>query len=79
MKKIFLGPLQHWLILITVIGLGWLAGNARLHVTNFNLFLILLCIGTIAILFLVMFTTRSGEQVTREVIEEADSVEPNNA
>ncbi len=42
MKKIFLGRPIHWLIAIGLCIIGWLAGGIRLHVTDFNLFIIAL-------------------------------------
>ena len=42
MNRIFLGKPLHWLLLLAVVVLGWLAGRIRLHVTDFNLFVLLL-------------------------------------
>ncbi|MBY8977092.1 hypothetical protein KHP62_14840 [Rhodobacteraceae bacterium NNCM2] len=75
MKQIFLGPPIHWLILIVVIGLGWFAGDERLHVTSFNLFLITLIMGTVLVLFMVLYSARPGERITREPIEDTDQTE----
>ena len=72
MKQIFLGPLVHWLVLIGAIVAGWLAGSARLHVTQFNLFLILVILGTVLGLLIVLVTTRPGMRITRDPIEESE-------
>lgn len=72
MKRVFLGRIWHWLLVLIVIGLGWLAGRARLHVTDFNLFLVLLIVGAVVALLFVLVTSRPGERVTRETIEDVD-------
>ena len=68
MKRIFLGRPAHWFIVIALCVLCWFGGLARLHVTNFNLFIALMLLATIAVLAMVIATTRSNEQVTRDPI-----------
>lgn len=72
MKWLFLGKPVHWLIAAVLVGIGWLAGRVRLHVTDFNLFVVaLFAISAIAIL-IVLATTKRDEQVTRDPIVEED-------
>lgn len=68
MKHIFLGPVLHWALIAALVGLGWLAGTERLHVTTFNPFLILVLALTVAVLLIVLRT--SPGQVTRDPIED---------
>ncbi|MEO1490592.1 MAG: hypothetical protein AAFV19_00380 [Pseudomonadota bacterium] len=70
MKRIFLGPLIHWLIITVIIGLGWYSGLGRTHVSQFNIFLILLIVLTIAVLVIVLKTSPPGKQVTREPLDD---------
>ena len=69
MKRIFLGKPLHWLLLLAVVVLGWLAGRIRLHVTDFNLFALALLALTAVLLLAVLASSKPGETVTREPIE----------
>lgn len=75
MSRIFLGRPWHWAIVLIIIGLGWFAGSARLHVTHFNSFLIVLALGTIFVLALIIGMSTPGQQVTRDPIEDMPSDE----
>lgn len=79
MNRIFLGPLLHWLVVLIVVALGWLAGRARLHVTDFNLFVILAILGSVAVLGIVIVTARPGTRITREPLEEDDPADADPA
>ena len=70
MKTVFLGPFVHWIIIVVLVALGWLAGSERFHVSQFNPFLILLLVLTVAIVMAVLWTSRPGQQVTRDPIKE---------
>ncbi len=70
MKRIFLGPWLHWLILIALVAAGWLTGVDRLHVIDFNPFITGLILVTVVILVLVLKTSAPGQRVTRDPIEE---------
>ena len=70
MKRIFLGPKLHWLILIVLIAAGWATGSGRLHVIDFNPFIIALLLLTVGVLLLVLKTSKLGQQVTRDPVEE---------
>lgn len=69
MKNIFLGKLPHWLLVIALVGLGWVFGVYKSHVIHFNTFVSGLIVVTIIALWIVLKTTAPNEQVTREVIE----------
>lgn len=70
MREFFLGKPTHWLVLILVAGVSWWAGDSRLHVTQFNLLIIAMLIGSFVLLFLLLRTTRVDETVTREPLDE---------
>lgn len=72
MRRIFLGKWFHWLLLVLVIGLGAAVGDQKLHVTDFNAFLSLLTIAATVMVILVIWTTRPGEQVTRDPLISGD-------
>jgi Mn2+/Fe2+ NRAMP family transporter len=74
-REIFLGKPWHWALIMVIVLLLWLAGTAKLHVIHFNTFLIALCVGTVAVILLVLRTTKPGEQITRDVIEESSADE----
>ena len=75
MRELFLGKPWHWALVIAITLVLWWAGSARVHVTHFNLFVMALLLGALAVVVLVLWTTRPGEQVTREALEQADSSE----
>jgi len=68
-KHLFLGKWWHWLVLVVVTALLWIAGEQRLHVVHFNLFVVLLLVGSVAVLTLLLTTTKPGEQVTRDKLD----------
>ena len=72
MSRIFLGRPFHWAILVLLILAGWLTGRERLHVIEFNTFIIaLLLIAVVAILG-ILATSRPDERVTRDPLEPED-------
>ena len=72
MREIFLGKPVHWAVLILLVLAGWLTGRERLHVIEFNLFIIgLLAVSVVAIL-IVLATSRPDERVTRDPLEPED-------
>lgn len=72
MRRVFLGPALHWLVILGLIGLGWVSGLDRMHVTTFNPFLIVLLIVTVVVLLIVLKTSPEGKQVTREPLEDEE-------
>ncbi len=73
MRKLFLGKPWHWALFCTLTGLLWWAGTAKLHVIHFNSFLLVLSLGSLALVVLVVRTTKPEEQVTREKLDEGKS------
>ena len=72
MNRIFLGPLLHWLLIIALLALGWIAGGVRLHVSQFNLYLILLGLTTLVVLVVVLKSSPPSARVTRDPLEDPD-------
>ena len=64
--KVFLGKLWHWALLALATALLWFAGGKRLHVIEFNWFIIAMLLGTAALLLVIIRLHRDGEQITRE-------------
>ncbi len=75
LRKIFLGKPIHWLPWpILAVLFVWM-NKVHLHVTRFNTFsFVLLGVAVVVVGFL-LFTTRRGEQVTREPIPQADGTQ----
>ena len=69
MSQIFLGKWWHWLIMVVLCGLFWQAGKLKMHVIEFNSFVLLLLAATIAILIAIIYTTRPGQKITREELQ----------
>ncbi len=69
MRQIFLGKPVHWAIIVLLVLGGWLTGRARLHVIEFNTFVICLLAVTVLVILAVLATTRPDEQVTRDPVE----------
>jgi hypothetical protein len=72
MSRIFLGKPLHWAVLVGLVILGWVTGRARLHVIEFNTFIVGLLAVTVVALLAVLATSRRGEQVTRDPLEPDD-------
>ena len=72
MRGIFLGKPGHWAILAALVLGGWLTGRARLHVIEFNFFVLSLLAVTMLAVLAVLATSRPHEQVTRDPLEPED-------
>lgn len=70
MNNLFIGPIIHWLSIACVIGIGWIAGDERLHVVDFNSFIIAVLIVTIVTILVVLRTSKPGVKITREKLED---------
>lgn len=70
--KIFLGKAWHWGLLVVASVLFWLCGSRRLHVIEFNLFVMAMLAGTAAVVFVIIYFHRPGEQVTRDPLVARD-------
>ena len=64
--KIFLGRPWHWAVIVIASGLLWFCGSKRLHVIEFNWFIIAMLLGTGLSVFAIIKFHRDGERVTRE-------------
>ena len=72
MSRVFLGKPLHWAVLVGLIVLGWATGRARLHVIEFNTFILGLLAVTVVAVLVVLATSRPDEQVTRDPLEPDD-------
>ena len=66
MSQIFLGKLWRWLLLAVASGVLWFGGSQRLHVIEFNLFILSTIAGTVVLLLAIVWFHRDGEQITRD-------------
>ena len=76
--KIFLGKAWHWAVIAIAAGLLWFCGSKRLHVIEFNTFVIAMLLGTALAVLAILWFHRSGEQVTRDelVADDKDRATP---
>lgn len=82
MSRVFLGKPLHWAILALLIAAGWLTGRERLHVIEFNLFILGLLAVSVVALLIVLATSRPGERVTRDPLDaehEDEGADPDEA
>ena len=76
MKRVFLGRPVHWLLAMILVGGGAALGEQRLHVIEFNLFLILLFVAVIVLIALVLKTSGGDAPITRDPVSlETDAEE----
>ena len=74
MNRIFLGRWWHWAILVAITAALWFAGDKRMHVIEFNAFILALFGGIAVVVAVLLAGTRPGEQVTRdELLSEDDA------
>jgi apolipoprotein N-acyltransferase len=77
LRRIFLGKLSHWVLIVAFCCLLWWMGEAQLQTRDYNVFLGTLVAVTAAIVLFVCLTHRRGERVTREPFEDPpDGPEP---
>jgi len=69
MGRIFLGKPLHWGLVILLVAIGWIIGDARLHVIWFNLFTVVLLVISAAAVAVVLLTSRPGERITRDPLK----------
>jgi len=72
MSHFFLGRWWHWLVLVAIVGLLWLAGANRLHVTEFNTFILSLLVGTAVVVTGLLLSSTPGERLTRDELPEPE-------
>ena len=74
-EKVFLGKAWHWVLLVLTSVLFWYCGTERLHVIEFNLFVVAMLVGTVIVVGAILMLHRPGEQITRDVLVSADNHE----
>ena len=72
MRRIFIGPLRHWLVLIGMLGILWIMGANQFHTSDFRLFLLTLIGLSIIALAVITLGYRGGERITRDPLDEED-------
>ncbi len=75
MSRIFLGRPVHWLLALIVIIGGAALGQSRLHVIDFNQFIIVMLASVVVLLALVLKTSGGGVAVTRDPVPTPSEVE----
>lgn len=71
-RDILLGKFWHWALLVVAATLLWLAGRERLHVIEFNYFVLGVLAGTALTVLLIIAFHTPGERVTRDEIPPSD-------
>ncbi len=74
-KRVFLGPVWHWLLIIVGGASFWWLGSQRLHVIEFNLFVTAVLLGTAVCVFLILVRHTAGHQITRDPLVPSDQKE----
>ena len=77
--KIFLGKAWHWLLLVLSSAVFWFCGTNRLHVIEFNVFVMALLAGTAFIVAIIVIFHKSGERITRDELVPTDNDDENSA
>lgn len=77
--KIFLGKAWHWALLVLTGVLFWFCGTKRLHVIEFNLFVMAMLAGTTLVVGAIILFHQPGEQITREVLVPSNDGDDNSA
>lgn len=70
LRQLFLGRPWQWGLWIVVIAVLAAAGEARLHVREFNWFAVLVTALGVLCVALLVFRHRPGDRVTREPLED---------
>ena len=78
-EKVFLGKAWHWVLLVITSVLFWYCGTKRLHVIEFNLFVMAMLVGTVLVVGAILYFHRPGEQVTRDVLVAANDGDKTNS
>ena len=64
--RVFLGKAWHWALVAIAAGLLWFCGAKRLHVIEFNIFVLAMLLGTGLAVLAILWFHRAGDQVTRD-------------
>jgi len=73
-RQIFIGKPLHWLVCALLIPVGYIAGNAVFHVTNFVIWASVLFGLTFVMIITFWLTSDKGDQLTRDPIPDEDEV-----
>lgn len=74
MRRLFLGPPAHWLILAGACALLWWMGAAHLHTRDFPLFIVLLLAIAALLVAGIRLTAGRGPALTREPLDDVDGL-----
>lgn len=77
--KIFLGKAWHWLLLAITGALFWFCGSQRLHVIEFNIFIMAMLAGTTFVVAVIVLLHKSGERITRDELVPGNDTDENSA
>jgi len=72
MRDLFLGKPWHWLLVVVCAALLAWAGAVKMHVIHFNAFVIALLAVTVGVIVLLIVTTKPGDRVTRDPLEDTE-------
>ena len=73
MKALFLGKKLHWAVIVAIVAALYWLGSIQFHRVDYPAFLFaMLGIGLVAVLAVIL-TSRRGERVTREPLDEDEA------
>lgn len=72
MRKVFLGRPLHWVLLALIAAIFWGLGTIRLHVTDFNVFMVALFLVAACLVVALRATTAPDERLTREPLSDGE-------
>ena len=73
MKRFFIGKKLHWLLLVALIAIMWWLGAHQYHRVDYPGFLFIVLRLAVAAVVCAILTTRSGDRITRDPIEDDDA------
>ncbi len=73
MKTLFLGKALHWAVVVAIIALLYLLGANQYHRVDYPAFLFAMLGIAAAAIVVMIATTRRGDRVTREPLDEEDA------
>jgi uncharacterized membrane protein YfcA len=72
MRDLFLGKKLHWAVIVAVVAALYWLGSNQFHRVDYPAFLFAMLGISVAALIAVVLTSRRGERVTREPLEDDD-------
>jgi uncharacterized membrane protein YdfJ with MMPL/SSD domain len=70
LRELFLGKPLHWLLWLVIIAVLYALGSDSLHVKRFIPFILTVLAMAAACVGIILATSRKGERITREPIDE---------